>query len=258
MKIKYTGKDKSATPIWVPVIVIGVLLIFTCAFGYLAFKDSGKELVEVEATITDIVTKGYGDDQSHTTYIEYTVDGIKYEDSLSEWASTYKVGGKINVLYEKGHPENLIGTKTSGVIGKVIFFGLLVGMIIAIVFMTKSQLAQSKLKKIKEMPDTVRLPGYVYNVEYDNTYLVNGCPVTKVFYVVYKDSNGIKNFTTKRRIKEEAFAENKQSFEELTYNALKVDVLYNPKLSEPVVDMQSLETTDIPMVDLNPDTVFEK
>jgi len=258
MKIKYTGKDKSATPIWVPVFVIGVLLIFTCAFGYLAFKDSGKELVETEATITDIVTTGHGEDQTHTTYVEYTVDGVNYEDILGEWASTYKVGGKITVLYEKGHPENLVGTKTFGVIGKVLFFGFLVGMIIASVFIIKSRLAQGKLKKIKEMPDTVRLAGYVYNVEYDNTYLVNGCPVTKVFYVVYKDNNGIKNFTTKRRIKEEDFAENKESFEKLTYNALKVDVLYNPKLSEPVVDMQSLETTDIPMVDLNPDTIFEK
>lgn len=77
--------------IGVLIFIVGVAISINYIFIYP--KNKGK----VEAVITDI---------SHdTTTVNYEVNGRIYKKVYSVYSSNYYVGKKVNVLYNKAHPQ---------------------------------------------------------------------------------------------------------------------------------------------------------
>ena len=113
-------------------------------------SNSSVETVAIEATITKIEkVKDYSSDRNynHLTYVTYTVDKVNYENSISEYVSSFEVGKTITVYYEKGHPENLVKTQSMSIINYILLgvFGicLVVVIILFIRYLKKQKLKSS-------------------------------------------------------------------------------------------------------------------
>ena len=93
---------------------IGLLLAFVGLFlgvvGGVMFVTMPKEYGKTEAVIVDIDSY-YDADGSWTgdVYISYDVDGVHYENiNMGEYSSTYYVGKKITIMYDKNDPTRIV------------------------------------------------------------------------------------------------------------------------------------------------------
>ena len=112
-------------------IVVGVFFVIN---GISTLKDKDLYDSEVTATVTDV--QEYWDDSdpedAHTeltVYIDYEVDGKKYEHvECPETSGSMSVGDKVDILYQSGDPSKISGHNITG--GAVIFIAA--GAIVAI------------------------------------------------------------------------------------------------------------------------------
>lgn len=95
-----------------------ILIIGGLIFGGLGFLNlqQVQNYPEVQATVTRIEQElsgaGEDNDVDETVWVEYTVDGQKYEEVLQFSTTGNKVGDTITVRYNPENPKYVTGGKT--------------------------------------------------------------------------------------------------------------------------------------------------
>ena len=109
------------------IIAAGIAFII---FGSISFKEV-KNFPEVQAVVTKVETNIVQDDEGtteeKTIYVQYTVDGVEYNEVLQNTSSNAQENETITVRYNPEKPEYVTGaTKASGTLQ------LAVGIVIAV------------------------------------------------------------------------------------------------------------------------------
>lgn len=172
----------------VMIAVFGVIFLIIGLFVAKDEKEFRENALQTTGTITEItvdyIRKTDGKTKKeYDVYIEYTVDGIVYNDRLSYYDSSMHKGQSITLYYNPEDPSDVIGEKTgTGVFILVSCFFIILG----IVFIIPSVLSGNKKKKLMESGEKVR--GIITNVYVDNNISYNGrhpyraeCEVTDAF-----------------------------------------------------------------------------
>ena len=137
-----------------------VMAVVAIALGvYLTFFHSNG-FVKTQATIVSVEAEpGVGDEA--TTYnatVEYTVDGTTYTGQLGLGSSTYKVGKKIEVLYDPNDPSVV---HNGGFMG---LYGIGVGVLILAVIAVTEVKKRKGLKEVKAVQAANGTSGYPASV----------------------------------------------------------------------------------------------
>lgn len=98
-----------------------IFITLICGIVFLGvgifFTVRNKNYVETTAVITDIQTRGAGDDEDHDVYVSYNVDGQEYSALSDTYSSTYFEGKEISVFYNPDNPQEIHGdSKLLGII----------------------------------------------------------------------------------------------------------------------------------------------
>lgn len=95
------------------VLFVGVIFVIVSNLGLNSMPDKD-EMIKITGKITDIERDGYGDDETHEVYVEYEIDNQLYEDRLSYYSSTFRVGQDITLYYEEGNPTKVYAEGEEG------------------------------------------------------------------------------------------------------------------------------------------------
>lgn len=87
-------------------LLCGVIFFAFSSFGLNAMPDK-EEMIEITGVITDIEVEGTGDDKTHKVFVEYEIDNQIYEEKLSYYSSSFRVGKEITLYYEEGKTEKV-------------------------------------------------------------------------------------------------------------------------------------------------------
>lgn len=106
--------------------VVMLIVVISLASSWNSFKDTA---CEASAVISDInVHKGtykkHGKTRhrtDYTVYIDYTVDGQEYHDTLGYYVSGMAVGDEVTVLYDPEDPSRLMSDPTPSCVISGIF-----------------------------------------------------------------------------------------------------------------------------------------
>lgn len=178
--------------------LVGAGLIVGGAF-FISSNNKFKETaVQTQAEIIDI-DRHYDSDgeTSYTVYVEFEVDGKKYEGPLGYYSSGMYVGDKTDIYYNPLNPNDFRST-TTGVAGI-----LLIGMGIVFFFIGGgniiSSISKSNINK-KLLVNGRRIYAEFDRVELNRNYAVNGrnpyiiiCQGTENDYNEFVSANIWKN-----------------------------------------------------------------
>lgn len=95
------------------VLFVGVIFVIVSNLG-LNSMPSKDEMIKITGKITDIEVERHGDSDSHEVYVEYEIDGQEYEEKLSYYSSSIRVGQEITLYYEEGNPEKVYAEGEEG------------------------------------------------------------------------------------------------------------------------------------------------
>ena len=91
-------------------VCLGVLLtgVAFVVFSIIALKAPKAEMVQIEATIVEIVEEPNFDETDYHVFVDYTVDGVTYSHKeLGSYSSKMKVGDKTEIMYDAADPEHI-------------------------------------------------------------------------------------------------------------------------------------------------------
>ncbi len=95
-------------------IIIGILFVFIGAVLFIAgvisisYETDFKNNAETtEAVIVDIEYFRKKNGMKRKPVVEYTVDGVKYKQTLDEYNSGMRIGDNITIYYDPEDPENV-------------------------------------------------------------------------------------------------------------------------------------------------------
>ncbi len=173
-------------------MLFGIIAIIVGINLFIDDKEFEKTAETTNAVITDIDTyrtrRNGKTRTSHTVYIEYTVDGEKYESTLGYYNSSLHKGKVVTILYNPENPADCRSNTSAmelvfiSAIG-VIFMG--VGVLIIVMFNKKS-VGRLTVKKSGE-----KLTGTITDIVTDTSIRVNGqCGCKAEVEVI--DSSGCK------------------------------------------------------------------
>ena len=166
--MKYNLKDNA---VWVIFAIIGTFFfivgLFVCSS---MFNTENK--IYTTAIITDIVS--YTDsngDTSYDVFVEYEVDGKKYESELNMYSITFSEGKEIEIFYDKDNP-NKIGSNSSNIM--MLMFPLF-GLIFMIIGIAGIYVRSRRKKLINYLKENGELIHATYTETVRNySYSVNG------------------------------------------------------------------------------------
>jgi len=92
-------------------IAAGVLLLVVSS--KLKAKLNDPNMIKTTATIVDILVEGSGDDTSHTTYVEYTLNGETRKAQLNYYSSSMRIGNTEEILVDPGDPSYVYSSSKS-------------------------------------------------------------------------------------------------------------------------------------------------
>lgn len=162
--------------------IIG-LLLFTMSFvftligvGCLVSKNQFmKTAKSTEAKIVDITIEQYRSSRGkhnsdYDAWVEYYVDGEKYEQKLNEYSSSMYIGQNMEIFYDPENPNKIM--RDSYVL-EIVFIsvgGLLV--IVGVIFSTVYIKGKSRIKRLKSEGEV--LNGSITNIYPNDNIIVNG------------------------------------------------------------------------------------
>ena len=98
---------------WGGIIFFIAGALFLGIGSYVAFF-SHKGYVETTARITSVerISRAGSDDDSYRVYVEYTVDGQRYEGLSNSHSSGDVAGKKVKIYYDPEDPSRIVGDGT--------------------------------------------------------------------------------------------------------------------------------------------------
>lgn len=133
-------------------LILGVMTVLLLVVGIVMLSNKKDNYIETTATISEISEVGTGEDLTYEVFVDYTVDGHRYEHvQLNTYEGSYKVGKEITILYDPANPSVIEG-KTSGVIIILLFAGAAVCAVIAVVNIVNTIRSIKKKKEIGSAP----------------------------------------------------------------------------------------------------------
>lgn len=132
-----------------------VMAVIALAAGiYFAFFQA-RGFLPAESTIVSIEENGTDADNStnYDVYVRYTVDGKEYTGLLNQYSPSYKVGDKVNVLYNPADPTDFAGA-SKGIAIYLIIIGFVM-LAVVIISWVKEKKAQKELDQMKEATNNV-------------------------------------------------------------------------------------------------------
>ena len=104
-------------------IVFGAIFILLGIVLGISDINFKKTAIETTATITNIYSHTNSDgDTDHTVYVEYTIDGVKYNEQLDIYKTNMQEGQSVQILYSPQNPQK-ISAVSSGTFFFMIPFG---------------------------------------------------------------------------------------------------------------------------------------
>ena len=94
---------------------------FLVIFGIIAvvcgiiMMNSGKNYIETTAIITkiDVTHDTINEEWDYTVWVEYTVDGVTYNEELGYHENGYEEGKEIAIKYNPDNPEKIMQASNS-------------------------------------------------------------------------------------------------------------------------------------------------
>lgn len=170
-------------------LIVGI--VFTSVTIILASINAHikSKYTTVEATIVGI-EEHYGNQDKTLTFVEYSVDGQEYENSMNIYSSFWSVGDKITVYY---NPENPNQIKSEIPVILSIIFGAIgiCFIIVGIIFFFVEKC--SKKKKDYLLENGLSVTATVIHFEVNRNVSVNGRHPYKL-EVEYDDGLNIHRF----------------------------------------------------------------
>lgn len=188
-------KDKGRIALIITVsllLFVGIIFATAGIYFYNADSDFKKNAESTEATIEDIdISYSYDSDgerkKDYNVYVEFIVDGKKYEGYLNDYNSSMRVGDTTKVYYDPLNPANFKGSSDSVVAIIFIIVGLgltIIGVVIMLVNVVIS--VRRKNKKAYLMQNGIRISAIIDNIDYNYNYSINGIHPYKI-KCSYKD-----------------------------------------------------------------------
>jgi len=102
------------------IIIVGIAMMW---FGFHTINLE-KDYIKTTGVITEIDINGSGDDTEYHVFVEYKIEGKRYNEELGTYASSYKVGKELDIRY---NPEDYT---MIDVAGNGVYIGLIIGGIV--------------------------------------------------------------------------------------------------------------------------------
>lgn len=111
------------------------------------FKSNG---IKTDATITKIERNYSGDDENFDVYVEFFVDGEKYQGRLNAYEIGFAEGNKVPILYLKDNPGEFIYAKHNFLIATIFLIVGLALLAVTVGLSINHLITKIKIKKLKQ------------------------------------------------------------------------------------------------------------
>lgn len=193
---------------WIAIVILSITAGIFIAIGVSLLVNYNKFMETAEKTsarITEIETYYTKDSdgdrvKKHRVYVEYTVDGERYETLLDSYDFTMKEGGYVDIYYNPADPGDVMSG--SGQVVCYIMMGVGAVMLVVDIIIISGFIASSRKRKRLETDGTA-YTGTIIDIRVITNIKVNGrhpyradCevidPITQERYLfssqnVYKD-----------------------------------------------------------------------
>lgn len=182
--------EKIISPIFT---IFGIVFIIIGIIALIDGTNFKERAVEVTGEIADIQTYYEyvnGDrKRRHDVYVDYTYDGIEYEDVLlGEYNAGMNMGEDITLLCDPDNPGD-IRTGTGTVMFPIIFLAMGgVFLLLGILFLVFG--AKKKARKKQLLAEGRVLQAVVENIDLNTSYRVNGRHPYVIYCTYTDESNG--------------------------------------------------------------------
>lgn len=180
-----------------------IIGIFLFPFGiYVSINTFNyDDKIETTATITDIISYENRDGEiSYEVYVEYFIDGQRYESELNGYLMTFSEGDKINIYYDINNPR-VISTKSLDLLVLIVPFMGIIFVLIGALGIKKKIKQRRQDKYIEEHGELIyatyveTIVNYSYAVNDEHPYQIV-CewtdPTTNIQYT-FKSKNLWRN-----------------------------------------------------------------
>ncbi|MCR5456668.1 MAG: DUF3592 domain-containing protein [Clostridiales bacterium] len=133
-------------------LITAVMAVLLVVVGVLMMSNKKDNYVETTATISEIKYIAPDEELAHEVYVDYTIDGHRYEHvQLNIFEFSYSVGKEITILYDPANPSVIKGKKSVDIV-ILLFAGAAVCAVIAVVNIVNMIRSIKKKKEIGSAP----------------------------------------------------------------------------------------------------------
>lgn len=172
-------KKSTGIASWIAIIILSFMAIIFIVIGVVLKINNDKFMATAEkttGTITEIevyYTRDSDGDRvrKHRVYVEYTVDGEKYENRLDSYNSAMRVGGSVTVYYDPQNPTDISSGDASIVTIIMICVG---GLLLVVDIIIVVRLISSSKKRKNLIKNGTAYTGTITDVRVITNIKVNG------------------------------------------------------------------------------------
>ena len=136
------------------IVFLFILAAILVVIGVMVTSKRKTDYVETQATIVELKETGTDEDNmTYDVFVDYTVNGVKYEHvQVDSYSSGYAVGKQITVLYDPSNPAVIVG-KTSEFVIILLFAGAAVCAVGGVALIVHTVKSLRKTKNLGANPD---------------------------------------------------------------------------------------------------------
>lgn len=164
-------KNKNEISVNIFFAFLGLLFLIVGIIIGINYKNNLNKTKEISATITDIQSESSSHNEtSYKVYVEYIVDGTKYNNVLGYFSSNMYIGKKIDIRYNLDDPNKIYAGEVTATI--LFIGGGLISFMAGIIPFVIQNSKNRKFLKLKK--NGRKIFAEIECVEIDYSYSVNG------------------------------------------------------------------------------------
>lgn len=155
---------KNEKKIFAILLLISVIMIAVSTAFVVRTVNYSKNGTKTLATITKIESRSGGNGRSsYDVYVEFFVDGVKYEGHLDTYVFTMKVGKQVPVYYLPDNPNDFTYGGNQTIFIAILYFSGVFTLCIALVFPI-SAIKRKQLEKFKQ--NATQIKAHINDIVY--------------------------------------------------------------------------------------------